>query len=64
MNELDKNIIESNNLYELDPTEENYELLMSYKNEKINIDKEQLAGIIFRSKCQWAEHGEKIANTS
>ena len=56
---LDKNIETSNEQYENDPTKENYEMLRSYKDDLEDINKETLAGIIFRSKCEWAEYGEK-----
>ena len=63
LKQLDLDIEHSNDQYENDPTNENYELLRGYKDELEVINKETLAGIIFRSKCEWAEYGEKIANT-
>jgi exonuclease III len=59
LGQLEKNIENSNDLYMQNPTEDNYEVLRGYKNEMENINKETLAGIIFRSKCEWAEYGEK-----
>jgi exonuclease III len=59
LNKLEINIQESNDLYEIDPSQDNLEVLTMHKNELIDLNKEKLAGIMFRSKCQWAEYGEK-----
>jgi hypothetical protein len=59
LKKLETNIQESNDMYENDPTTDNLDILTSYKNELIDLNKEKLAGIMFRSKCQWAEYGEK-----
>jgi hypothetical protein len=62
MNNLEENIEKSNNDYEIDPTQEKYEILTNFKNDLVDVNKEKLAGVMFRSKCEWAEYGEK--NTS
>jgi exonuclease III len=59
LKQLDLDIEHSNEQYENDPTNENYEILRGYKDDLEVINKETLAGIIFRSKCEWAEYGEK-----
>jgi hypothetical protein len=41
------------------PTDNTHQLLETAKTELENRNKEQLAGSEFRSKCEWAEHGEK-----
>ena len=41
------------------PSDNIYQQLDTAKKELENVNKEQLAGTVFRSKCEWAEHGEK-----
>jgi hypothetical protein len=41
------------------PTDDLYQQLFSIKREIEENNKEKLSGSIFRSKCDWAEHGEK-----
>jgi exonuclease III len=41
------------------PTDNTHQLLETAKKELENHNKELLAGSVFRSKCEWAEHGEK-----
>ena len=41
------------------PTDETFQELQLIKKEAEDINKEKLAGSIFRSKCEWAEDGEK-----
>jgi hypothetical protein len=61
---IEKEIEDLNNIYNEVTTTENYDRLMVAKFELENINKEKLAGSIFRAKCQWSEEGEKIANIS
>jgi hypothetical protein len=46
-------------MYMDDPTDNTLQELESVKRELDEINKESLASTIFRSKCEWAEHGEK-----
>jgi exonuclease III len=62
VNNLEKSIQDTNDVYENNPTQDNLDILTSHKNELIDLNKEKLAGIMFRSKCEWAEYGEKIAS--
>jgi hypothetical protein len=59
VNNLEKSIQDTNDVYENNPTQDNLDILTSHKNELIDLNKEKLAGIMFRSKCEWAEYGEK-----
>jgi hypothetical protein len=45
--------------YMENPTDDIYAELASVKRELEDCNKEKLEGTIFRSKCEWAEHGEK-----
>jgi exonuclease III len=57
--QLELDIENSNITYEIDPSNDNYEVLLGYKKDLEDLNKEKMAGIIFRSKCDWAEYGEK-----
>ena len=43
------------------PTDDIHLELASVKRELEECNKEKLEGTIFRSKCEWAEHGEKTS---
>ena len=57
--QLESNIEKSNDTYEKNPNNDNFEILTGFKRELEELNKEKLVGIIFRSKCDWAEYGEK-----
>jgi hypothetical protein len=56
---IEKEIEELNTKYNVETTVENFDRLMVAKRELEDLNKEKLAGSIFRAKCQWAEEGEK-----
>jgi exonuclease III len=47
------------NMYMDNPTDDIWQQLDTSRRELEEINKESLASTIFRSKCEWAEHGEK-----
>ena len=56
---IEKDIEDLNTKYNDDTSNDNYERLMSAKRELEDLNKEKLAGSIFRAKCQWSEEGER-----
>ena len=57
--ELEKNLITLETDYEKNETEENLQKLTTTRYEIEKIYEEKTAASMFRSKCDWSEHGER-----